>query len=159
MKKLSLIIYLISFIFIMSHPLFAENIIEPELIATVNHSLSSDPQPGVEYHVIKVCEDYQMIVDCKQCTYNASVDGSLNIPTYNRCVIRADQDISNANQMGDFQSYKFFYQFKAGLNGGPESEWTEPKIVSIVTIYNNSLKDSNSPKFSYAYLFVQYDHE
>jgi hypothetical protein len=153
MKKLSLISYLISFIFIISAPLSAENLMEPEIIATVNHSLSSDPQPGVDYHVINVCKDFQMLVDCRQCTYDASADGSLNIPTYNRCVIRTEQDISHADQIGDRQFYKFFYQFKAGMTGGPESEWTEPKIVSVVSIYGNN------PGYGYAYLFVQYDQE
>lgn len=153
MKILSLICYLILFIFIFSPPLFADNIIEPELIDAINHSLSSDPQPGVDYHVIKVCKDYEMIVDCEQCTYDASVDGSLNIPTYNRCVIRLERDTSYANQTRDSQSHKFFYQFKAGVNGGIESDWTEPKIVSVVSILNSN------PKNSYAYLFIQYDHE
>jgi hypothetical protein len=142
-----------SFIFFISQPLFAENIIEPELIDTVNHSLSSDPQPGVDYHVIKVCKDIEMMIDCEQCTYDASPDGSLNIPTYNRCVIRLEKNIPDADQTGDSQSQKFFYQFKAGVYEGPESDWTEPKIVSMASVYDNK------PGYSYAYLFVQYDLE
>ncbi len=153
MKKFSLISYLVSFIVIISPPVFAENITEPEIIATVNHSLSSDPQPGVDYHVIKVCKDYDMTVDCDQCTYDASVDGSLNIPTYNRCVIRLEQNIPYADQTSDNQFNKFFYQFKAGVDGGPESQWTETRVVSMVSVY------SNKPGYSYAYLFVQYDLE
>lgn len=153
MTKLSLISYIVSFIFIFSYPLFAEEIMEPEFIETVNHSLSSDPQPGVNYHVIKVCKDFEMIVDCKECTYEASVDGSLNIPTYNRCIFREEQETTYSKTSSDNQFYKFFYQFKAASNTGSESNWTEPKIASIVkSRYNES-------RYSYAYLFVQYNHE
>jgi hypothetical protein len=44
---------MISTLIIFTSSSSAEDIIEPEFIMTVDSRMTSDPQPGVEYHVIK----------------------------------------------------------------------------------------------------------
>lgn len=153
MKNLLFLGLMISIVFIFTSSSSAEDIIEPEFIMTVDSWLTSNPQPGVDFHVIKVCKDYEMIEDCTQCIYKASVDGSLNIPVFNRCVFRADQEISFTDQVEHSQSYNLHYQLKAATSNGLESVWTEPEIVSIQKNTNNA------SSYSYALLFVQYNHE
>ncbi len=153
MKNILFFVFMISIVFIVTSPSLAEDILEPEFIMTVDSWLTSQPQPGVDYHVIKVCEDPGMMEDCTQCIYKASMDGSLNIPVYNRCVFRADQEASYADQVEHRQSYDLYYQLKAATSNGLESVWTEPKIVSLLK------RTNNESSYSYALLFVQYHHE
>ena len=118
----------------------------------VNSWLSSEPQPGADHHVIRVCKDDEMIEDCTQCIYKANSDGAVHIPTYNRCVFRTYQWSSFGGQEEQgFQSYYLFWQVKAVSVGGIESEWTEPQRVFI---QNHIVNKDN---YCSAVLTVRYD--
>jgi hypothetical protein len=118
------------FIITLSFSALAEDITEPESFLLVNSWLSSEPQPGADHHVIRVCKDDEMIEDCTQCIYKANSDGAVHIPTYNRCVFRTYQWESYYDEV-EFQAYNLYWQVKAVSAEGPESEWTEPKGVLI----------------------------
>ena len=132
MYKNTLISFTLFFIITLSFSALAEDITEPESFLLVNSWLSSEPQPGADHHVIRVCKDDEMIEDCTQCIYKANSDGAVHIPTYNRCVFRTYQWSSFGDQAEqDFQSYNLYWQVKAVSAEGPESGWTEPKTVLV----------------------------
>ena len=157
MHKNTIISFTLFFIITLTSSALAENITEPESFMLVNTWLSSEPQPGADHHVIRVCQDDEMIEDCTQCIYQASGDGAVHIPMYNRCVFRTYQ--WRSYQWGSYgyqeeqalQSYILYWQVKAVSAGGSESEWTEPKRVHIQNQIIN--------EFSYckALLSVQYN--
>ena len=132
MYKNTLISFTLFFIITLSFSALAEDITEPESFILVNSWLSSEPQPGVDHHVIRVCKDDEMIEDCTQCIYMANSDGAVHIPMYNRCVFRTYQwNSSGDHEENDIQVYSLYWQVKAVSAEGPESEWTEPKRVFI----------------------------
>ena len=129
----------------------AQGITEPESFILVNSWLSSEPQPGVDHHVIKVCKDDEMFEDCTQCIYQADHDGAVQIPTYNRCVFRTYQwSFFGDQEEQALQSYVLYWQVKAVSAEGPESEWTEPKRV----LFQNQI--SNNADYCNATLSVRY---
>ena len=152
MYKNTLISFTLCFIMTLSFSAFADDITEPESFTLVNSWLSSEPQPGADHHMIRVCKDQEMFEDCTQCIYKANSDGAVHIPTYNRCRFRTYQ----WNYFGDieeqgFQSYYLFWQVKAVSVDGIESEWTEPQRVHI----QNQIV--NRDNYCSAVLTVRYD--
>ena len=152
MHKHTLISFIFLFITTLSFSALAEDITEPESFTLVNSWLSSEPQPGADHHVIRVCKDDEMIEDCTQCIYKANSDGAVHIPTYNRCVFRTYQwsSLGGQEELG-FQSYYLFWQVKAVSVNGIESEWTEPQRVLI----QNQIV--NKDNYCSAVLTVRYD--
>jgi hypothetical protein len=55
MYRKTLLGFTLPLVFLLSIPAFAEAITEPELLMIVDSWLSSDPQPGVDHHIIRVC--------------------------------------------------------------------------------------------------------
>jgi hypothetical protein len=151
MKKSAIFGLLSLFIFMLPLPVFAEDVIEPEFLKIVDSWLISDPQPHVDHHVIRVCDDDIMTVNCTQCIYGAGDDGAVKIPTYNRCIFRAQKETSPGDQPVDAQYFQLFYQLKAVSTTGLESDWTAPKEVYI---YKNV---NNQPTYCGAVLSVHYN--
>jgi hypothetical protein len=82
MKKVIKFSLICLFLFIISQPVIAGDILEPELFEIVDAWLTSEPQPGIDYHVLRVCEDEDMSADCTQCMYKAKSDGAVKVNTY-----------------------------------------------------------------------------
>lgn len=114
-------------LFTISQPVSAGDILEPEMFEITDAWLTSDPQAGVDYHVLRVCQDEDMTVDCTQCIYKSKSDGAVWIPTNNRCIYRVQDDTS----------YTLFYQIKASTMDGLQSEWTTALPVSVRRIIGN----------------------
>jgi len=141
MKKIIKFSLICLFLFIISQPVLAGDILEPELFEITDAWLTSEPQPGVDYHVLRVCEDEDMSADCTQCMYKATSDGAVWIPVNNRCIYRVQNNTS----------YTLFYQIKASTIDSLQSEWTTPRIVSVKRGVKNL--ETNS----YAFSVVDYD--
>ena len=94
---------LILFLFAICQPAIAGEIIEPELLEVSENWLTSDAQPGADYHIFKVCRDEEMTTDCSQATYKAKDNGSVWIPANNRCIYRVQNTTS----------YTLYYQIKS----------------------------------------------
>ena len=123
MYKNTLISVTLFFIITLSSSALAEDITEPESFMLVSSWLSSEPQPGADHHVIRVCKDGEMIEDCTQCIYKANSDGAVHIPMYNRCIFRTYQWNSARDQEEqDFQSYNLYWQVKSRIRRGPREQ-------------------------------------
>jgi hypothetical protein len=136
--KFSLIYLVLS---IIPKPILAGDILEPELFVITDAWLTSEPQSGVDYHVLWVCEDEDMSADCTQCIYKAKSDGAVWIPVNNRCIYRIQ----------DGETYTLFFQIKASTVNGFQSEWTTPRAVTVYRGVRNL--DINS----YAFSVIDYD--
>lgn len=146
-------IFSLFLLIISSFPALAQEITVPEQLILVNAWLTSEPQHSVNHHVLRVCKDDEMIEDCTQCIYKAKNDGSVYIPTYNRCVFRTYQwSTSGGQEEHELQSYNLYWQIKAVASEGAESEWTAPKEVLI----ENHI--TNDPASSTAVLLVKYTY-
>ncbi|MFO7740418.1 MAG: hypothetical protein R6V46_18210 [Desulfatiglandaceae bacterium] len=141
MLKTSIIRLICFSLLLISQPVLAGDITEPEFFEVTDAWLTSDPQTGVDYHVLRVCQDKDMTIDCTQCIYRAKSDGSVWMPVNNRCVYRVRND----------PVYFLFFQIKAATLDGLESKWTDPRPVIITRIFGN---DSG---LSYAGNMVTYD--
>ena len=137
MYKNTLLGFALLSIFLLAIPVYAENITEPESLWIVDSWLSSDPQPGADHHVIKVCKDYAMSEECTQCIYKANSDGSVHIPTYNRCIFRPYEGTPSTDGVLDGNQIALYYQLKAVTADGLESEWTEANWVMIYKDIDN----------------------
>ena len=152
MSKHTIVGFTCFFIMTLSFSAFAENLTQPETFILVNSWLTSEPQPGADHHVLSVCMDEAMTEDCTQCIYQASGDGAVHIPMYNRCVFRTYQWSSFGVQgEQDFQTYNLFWQVKAVSADGFDSEWTLPNRVHIQNHITNKIDHCS------AALSVRYD--
>jgi len=130
----------------------AEDIREPESLMVSDAWLSSDSQPVVDHHVIKVCKDYAMTEECTQCIYGADSDGAVHIPAYNRCIFRPQQWSHSTLEVPECDNCVLYYQIKASTSEGLESEWTETKQIRIYKMIENSL-DYGSVRIVITYSF------
>lgn len=136
------------FLFSIPQPVLAEDLFEPDMLEIQDGWLTSDPGPGVDYHVLRVCKDEGMAVDCTQCLYKAKNDGAVWIPINNRCIYRI-QD--NAEVRSGKLSYSLFFQIRASNVNGLESEWTIPRKVHV------SRATFNSERSSFFHSFIFYE--
>jgi len=143
MKKIIKSSLIFLFLFSLSQPVLAGDILEPELFEINNAWLTSTPQTGVDYHVLRVCEDEDMSVDCTQCIYRAKSDGAVWIPVNNRCIYRVKND----------EFYTLYYQIKASTIDSLQSEWTIPRTVFV----NRGVE--NLENNSYAFSVINYNTE
>ena len=141
MKKILSFSLIYLFLFSISQPVLAGDILEPDLFEITDAWLTSSPQSGVDYHVLRVCEDEDMSFDCTECIFKAKSDGSVWIPVNNRCIYRVKNDTS----------YTLFYQIKSSTIDGFQSGWTTPRPVSVKRGVKNL--ETNS----YAYTVINYD--
>ena len=126
---------------VMIQPAMAGNILEPELLEVTEEWLTSDPQPGVDYHVFRACRDLEMTLDCTQGIYRAKENGAVWIPANNRCIYRVQPSIY----------YNLFYQIQASDVDGSRSGWTLPrKLLVYREIVNLGTQ-------SYSYTIVNYE--
>jgi hypothetical protein len=139
MYKNTLFSFTFLLIIVPSILVFAEDITEPESLMVCDAWLSSDPQPVVDHHVIKVCKDYAMTEECTQCIYGADSDGAVHIPTYNRCIFRPHQWSHSTQEVPEYNNCVLYYQVKAATAEGLESEWTETNQVRIYKMIENNL--------------------
>ena len=128
MQKMTISVTIFLFLFIISQPILAGDLLEQEVFEVSDAWLVSDPQPGVDYHVLRVCQDEDMSIDCTQCIYKAKSDGALQIPANNRCIFRVKSG----------GSYSLFFQIKASTVDGLESEWTTPRLLTVHKLNRNS---------------------
>lgn len=132
MKKIIKLGLIFLFLFILSQPVLSGDILGPELFEISDAWLTSNPQPGVDYHVLRVCQDKYMTVDCTQCIYKAKSDGAMWIPVNNRCIYRVQNNTH----------YTLFFQIQASTIDGFHSEWTTPRQVYVnrgtINLENNS---------------------
>jgi hypothetical protein len=127
----------------MSLPALAGDIPELENVEIVDAWLTSDPQPGVRYHILKICQDQEMSVDCTRCIYKAKKNGALWIPANNRCLVRVNDD-------DNYQYIFLFYQIKSVIDDNQKSKWSQPQKVSV---YRNISNDGMSGS---RYNYVRY---
>ncbi len=126
---------------VITQPVMAGNILEPELLEITDDWLTSDPQPGVDYHVFKVCRDGGMTLDFAQGIYRARDNGAVWIPANNRCIYRVQSS----------SYYNLFYQIQAGAVDGARSQWTPPRKLLV------SREVMNVGSQSYSYTLVNYE--
>ena len=141
MKKFIKFSLIYLFLFIISQPVLAGDILEPELFEITDAWLTSEPQSGVDYHVLRVCKDEYMSANCTQCMYKAKSDGAVWIPVNNRCIYRVQNNTP----------YTLFYQIKASTIESLQSEWTTPRAVSV----NRGV--GNLETNSYVFSVIDYD--
>lgn len=134
MYKIIILCLISWFLFVLPQPGLSWDILEPEEFEMTDAWLTSEPQPGVDYHVLRVCQDEDMTVDCTQCIYKAKSDGAVWIPTNNRCIYRIQNDTT----------YSLFFQIKASSISGLQSEWTIPRIVTVDRTVENLKTESSS---------------
>ena len=132
---------LILFLFAICQPALAEEILEPELMEISENWLTSDAQPGADYHIFKVCRDEEMTTDCSQATYKAKDNGSVWIPVNNRCIYRVQNTTS----------YTLYYQIKSASMDGDQSQMTSPRKVVVYREFVNLGTQS------YSYMIVNYN--
>ena len=108
-------------------PVLADDFGQPERFGMVDAWLTSAPQPEVQYHLFRACTDLEMTTDCTQCIYKAKDDGSVWIPSENRCIYR----VSN------WGGYTLYFQLKAVSADGRESDWTEASPVYVTRSVGN----------------------
>lgn len=127
MKKIIKFSLIFLFLLSISQSVLAEDILEPEVFEMNDAWLTSNPQPGVDYHVLRVCEDKDMSIDCTQCIYKAKSDGAVWIPVNNRCIYRVKNDTV----------YMLYYQIKASTINSLQSTWTIPRTVTVDRGFKN----------------------
>ena len=127
MKKIIKFSLMVLFLLGISQSVLAEDILEPEVFEMNDAWLTSNPQPGVDYHVLRVCEDKDMAIDCTQCIYKAKSDGAVWIPVNNRCIYRVKNDTV----------YMLYYQIKASTINSLQSQWTIPRTVTVDRGFKN----------------------
>ena len=126
---------------VMALPALAGNLLEPELLEMTEEWLTSDPQPGADYHVFRVCRDEEMTLDCTQGIYRAKENGAVRIPSNNRCIFRVQPDTY----------YNLFYQIQAASIDGVRSGWTKPRKILV---YREII---NLGSQSYSYSVINYE--
>ena len=141
MKKIIKFSLIFLFLLSVSQLVLAEDILEPEVFEINDAWLTSNPQPGVDYHILRVCEDKDMSEDCTQCIYKAKSDGAVWIPVNNRCIYR----VKNGTV------YTLYYQIKASTIDSLQSEWTIPQTVFV----NRGVE--NLETNSYAFSVISYN--
>ena len=127
MKKIIKFSLIFLFLLSISQSVLAEDILGPEVFEINDAWLTSNPQPGVDYHVLRVCEDKDMSKDCTQCIYKAKSDGAVWIPVNNRCIYRVKNETV----------YMLYYQIKASTIDSLQSEWTIPRTVNVDRGFKN----------------------
>ena len=132
---------LILFLFAIIQPALAEEILEPELMEISENWLTSDAQPGADYHIFKVCRDEEMTTDCSQATYKAKDNGSVWIPVNKLCIYRVQNTTS----------YTLYYQIKSASINGAQSQMTPPREVVVYREFVNLGTQS------YSYMIVNYE--
>ena len=119
----------------------AGTFLEPGLLEMTEDWLTSEPQPGVEFHIFRACQDVDMSQDCTQGIYKAKDNGAMWIPSNNRCIYRVQND----------HNYILFYQIKAATIDGARSPWTLPRRLNVYR------EVANLGKLSYRFFIVQYE--
>ena len=130
---------MIAFLVIHPMPVPAGDFSQPENFTMVDAWLTSDPQPGVDYHVLRACIDPEMRTECTQCIYKAKDDGSVWIPSENRCIFR----------VSDY--YVLYFQLKSVAIDGGKSDWTAPSSVYVTRTVGNGFGYGSS------WTWVRYD--
>ena len=121
---------------LISLPTLAGDIPELENVEIVDAWLTSDPQPGVRYHVLRVCRNEEMSVDCTQCIYKAKKDGALWIPANNRCLVRVGDDDT-------YQYLLLYFKIKAVMDDNQKSKWSQPQQVWVYRNISNDDRGSS----------------
>jgi hypothetical protein len=114
-------------------PVSAGDFLDPIVAEIEDAWLTSNPQAGVDYHVIRACQDEEMTIDCTQSIYKAKSDGAVWIPVNNRCIFRVQTE----------SHYSLFYQVKAMSLSGLSSDWTIPREVSVYRSIGNLEQSSH----------------
>ena len=127
LKKIIKFSLIFLFLLSVSQLVLAEDILEPEVFEINDAWLTSNPQPGVDYHILRVCEDKIMYEDCTKCIYKAKSDGAVWIPVNNRCIYRVKNDTV----------YMLYYQIKASTIDNLQSEWTISRTVLVDRGFKN----------------------
>lgn len=144
MHRITIRCGLLIFIFFgLSQSTLAGDILEPDPLEVTADWLTSDPQPGADFHILKACRDEDMTDDCTQVIYRANENGKVWIPTNNRCIYR----VQNAS------SYTLYYQIKAASIDGSQSPWTPARKMSVY----NEVVNFGSQSFSYSAVFYDTD--
>ena len=128
------------FIIILSASAFADDIAEPEKLIIENKTLSSSPQTGVDHHILRVCKDFEMSLECTQCIYKANSNGAVNIPAYNRCIFRTYKGFPSRDGIRHGNYYQLYYQLIAVNAEGLKSDWTKPLEIWV---YNDIENESS----------------
>lgn len=140
MSKNLAVLSVILFVAIHTLPASAGDLAQPERFGMVDAWLTSNPQPEVEYHVFRACRDMEMSDDCTQCIYKAKGDGSVWIPSENRCIYRVAD-----------HGYTLYFQLKAVAMDGRESDWTEASPVYVTR------STANGSFYGSSWSWVRYD--
>lgn len=137
----------------MSLPAFAGDIPNPENVEIVDAWLTSDPQPGVRYHILRVCEGPNVLKvnTCTKCIYKAKENGAMWIPANNRCLVRINDDDDyqpdNFDQIDE--NHCLFYQIKSA-DGDETSSWSAARVVKVErTIINTDEKKERTVRVQY----------
>ena len=128
-------------IFFTSQLALAGPFIEPELLEVTEDWLTSEPQAGVDFHIMRVCRDMDMTEDCTKGIYKAKENGAVWIPSNNRCIYRVQDD----------HNYILYFQLRAATMDGERSQWTLPRRLNVYR------EVANRGKLSYSYFIVHYE--
>ena len=127
--------------FLNSQIVLAGPLLEPEILEVTENWLTSEPQPGVDFHIFRVCKNEEMNQDCTKGIYRAKENGAVWIPSNNRCIYRVRNDIN----------YILYYQIRAATIDGKRGPWTPPQRMNVYR------EIANTGKLSYSYFTVQYE--